>query len=174
MGAGPAPTAARVVAGDLDAFVERLRRAAYEEGEAAGRRAEREGAARRLDEAAERADAAGGEAAADLAHTAVQLALEIARQLVRREVDAGRHDLERIVRDTLAAAGAGRGACVVHLHPSDVEALRGARFRSGTRLQADVGVARGDVHVETSLGLMVREIDDALAAIGARLAEELS
>ena len=47
------------------------------------------------------------------------------------------------------------------------------RFRTGTRIQADEGVSRGDVHVETSLGLLVREAFGALESIEQRLLEEL-
>ena len=85
----------------------------------------------------------------------------------------GGHDIEKIVREALAAASAGRSRCVIHVHPDDFEALRDARFRSGTSVQADIGVARGDVHVEAPMGLMVREIDEAIDAISQRLREEL-
>lgn len=131
------------------------------------------GAARALAEAGERLDAFREEAGGRLAASAAELAVEIARRLLRVEVDAGRYDLERIVRETLAAASVERASCVVHLHPDDLEALHGVRFRTGTRVQADVGVARGDVHLETTLGLFVRELDGALDSIAERLREDL-
>ena len=64
-------------------------------------------------------------------------------------------------------------ACVVHLHPEDARKLESVPFRSGTRIQADIGVSRGSVHVETPMGLMVRELDSALDAIAERVREEL-
>jgi len=114
------------------------------------------------------------EARASLARTATELAIEIARVLLRREIAQGSYDLERIVRETLSEAAVGRGPCVVHLNPEDHARLVGARFRSGTRLEADEGVSRGDVHVETSVGLLARDVDAALEAIGTRLREELA
>ncbi len=114
------------------------------------------------------------ESRAALARTAAELALEIARTLLRTELARGNYDLERMVRETLGEASVGRSACVVHLHPADHARLADVRFRSGTRLEPDEGVARGDVHVETTLGLLVRDMDGALEAIGKRLQEELA
>lgn len=157
----------------LEAVVQR----AWERGRARG---VREGAEQARDEAlatleraVERVEAAREQALASLSRTAVELAVEIARSLLRHEVREDRYDLERIVRQTLEEAGVGRGPCVVHLNPLDVERLKDVRFRTGTTIQADEGVARSDVHVETSLGLMVRETMGALEEIEKRLQEEL-
>lgn len=140
------------------------------EGERRGR-AEAGGA---LEAAIERLQAFEQEAHAALAATAVELGVQIARTLLRGEIQHDRHDIERVVRTTLAEAATGRAPCVVHLHPADHARLAETKFRSGTRIEPDVGVAKGDVHVETSLGLLVRDIDDALAAIARRLKEELA
>jgi flagellar biosynthesis/type III secretory pathway protein FliH len=48
------------------------------------------------------------------------------------------------------------------------------RFRAGTELEPDDAVARGDVHVETPHGLLVRETSEALRSIHERLLGELS
>ena len=64
-------------------------------------------------------------------------------------------------------------ACEVHLHPTDFAKLADTRFRSGTQLFADEGVPLGDVHVESTLGLLVRDTTDSLAAIEQRLLEDL-
>jgi flagellar biosynthesis/type III secretory pathway protein FliH len=131
-------------------------------------------AAAALDAACARLDQAREEAAASLALHAVQLAVEIAQTLVRAEVSAGRHDLEAIVREALAASGVGRGDCVVHLNPLDAAAVADVRFRAGTRIEADEAVRRGDVQVSTPHGLLVREIPEALRSIHERLLGELS
>lgn len=102
---------------------------------------------------------------------AVRLSLEIARHLLRSELQAGRYDLERIVRETLHASGVGRGSCVVHLNPADVEKLAHVAFRSGTKIEADPEVSCGDVHVSNEHGLLVRDIDECLESIGERLRE---
>ena len=135
--------------------------------------AERDSAVDAFRCALERLEAFGEAARRDLARTSVELALAISKRLLRTEVVHGNMDLEGVVREALQAASTERGACVVHLNPVDLEALSGVPFRAGTELRGDVEVARGDVHVETSLGLVVRELDQALDSIGERLLEEL-
>jgi len=157
----------------VEVVAERVRERALAEGVVQGMAIAQEREAKALAEAAERLDTRREEIAGELAHSALELGVAIARQLVRAEVNRGGHDIESIVREALAAASTGRSQCVIHVHPDDFEALRDARFRSGTSVQADIGVARGDVHVEASMGLMVREIDEAIDSISARLREEL-
>lgn len=139
---------------------------------AAGQRAALEAATARLEAAAERVERQAEAARAQLARAGTELGLEIARTLLRAEVARGHYDLEKLVRETLAQSGVGRGACVVHLNPADHARLADVRFRSGTRLEPDPGVAQGDVHVETALGVLVRDLDAALEAIAERLREE--
>lgn len=165
-----AVTEARLVAHGAEAVAEHgLARA-----RAAGERAGREGAGELLDQAVAHLAALAEEFQAALARTAAELALEIARTLLRTEIARGSYDLERIVRETLGEASVGRSACVVHLHPADHARLANVRFRSGTRLEPDEGVSRGDVHVETPLGVLVRDLDGVLEAIGKRLREDLA
>ena len=157
----------------VEAIAECVRERALAEGIVQGMAIAREREAKALAEATQRLEERREELAGELAHSALELAVAIARQLVLAEVNRGGHDIEKIVREALAAASAGRSRCVIHVHPDDFEALRDARFRSGTSVQADIGVARGDVHVEAPMGLMVREIDEAIDAISQRLREEL-
>ncbi len=157
----------------MDLAVERLRDEAHAEGVARGMEIAQEHAAKALADAVARLDAYREEAAASLAKTSVELAVEIARHLLCVEIEAGRHAVERIVRETLLASAVGRGVCVVHVHPDDAADLASATFRSGTRIEPDIGVKRGDVHVETPNGLFVRDLDDALAAIEERILETL-
>jgi flagellar biosynthesis/type III secretory pathway protein FliH len=139
---------------------------------AAGERTGRAQAGALLDQAVTRLAALETDARDQLARAATELALEIARTLLRREIPRGNYDLETIVRETLAEAATGRSACVVHLNPADLARLAEVRFRSGTRLEPDEGVPRGDVHVETALGLLVRDLDASLDSIAKRLQEE--
>ncbi len=171
---GAAPTRVQLAAGALDDVVARRLEAARAEGVACGQSQDRARAALALDAACERLDQAREQAAALVARTAVDLAVEIARTLVRSEIDAGRHNLEAMVREALAASGAGRGACVVHLHPLDAAELADVKFRAGTALEADDAVLRGDVHVSTPQGLLVRELDEALRSIRERLRAEVA
>lgn len=162
--------AAQLLAHGAGAVQELVLARARAEGERRGR----EAAAGVLDQAVARLRTLEQEAHVVLARTAAELALEIARTLLRSELARGNYDLETIVRETLGEAAVGRSPCVVHLNPSDHARLAELRFRSGTRLEPDEGVARGDVHVETALGLLVRDLDGILEAIGKRLQEELS
>ncbi len=168
-----APAGVRVVDGTttwaFEAVVRRRIEAAEARGVELGRRAELEAAAGALFDAAKRLDGAVDEARAEVGRSAVDLALEIARTLLRVEVDAGRYDLETIVRESLAASGVGRASCTVHLHPGDLERLAGTSFRAGTELEADTSVARGDVQVAMADGLLVRDLERAVAMIGERL-----
>jgi len=130
-------------------------------------------AAGALDQAVEQLEAARTEALENLSGEAVTLAVEIAQHLLRAEIQAGNYDMERIVRDTLATADVGRQSCVVHLNPEDCERLADISFRSSTVLEGDPEVPQGDVHISTQLGLIVRDLDDTLRAIGERLREGL-
>lgn len=169
-----APSALRIV----DAAEVRARSEAEARGHARGL-ADGEaralaGAMRRIDDAVEELRLARETSDRAVIEDSTRLALAIAREIVRTEIDAGRYDLERIVREALAASGAGRGACVVHLNPADVERLSGVAFRVATRLESDPEVAPGDVHVSTQRGTLVRDVDAALATLAERFQEELS
>jgi len=180
------PVEVRVAGDDLDRISRRVLAeelaAAERRGVAEGRRQlseEARSAVRALDKAASELEAAHERAERELeakkrelGEFAVRLAVEIARHLLRAEIDAGRYDLDRIVRETLAESGVGRGNCVVHLAPEDHAALEGARFRGGTVLEQDPSVPRGDVHVTTPDGIFVRDLDAALRRLADRLRGE--
>lgn len=168
------PASAALVEGAFDAWLARRCASAREAGVLEGEVRAQRRAAQALDAACAQLESASQRAAEELTHSAVQLVLEIARVVLRRELDAGHYDLERIVRETLAFANVGRGSCVVHLNPADAAALADIRFRQGTTIEADADVARGDVHVTTPRGLLVREIDEALRAIGERIQGDLA
>jgi flagellar biosynthesis/type III secretory pathway protein FliH len=176
--AGASVTAVRPVSVEpgesaVDRVIERLCDEAHARGVAEGIALAHERAARALCEATEALERRADEAAAAVASTAVELAVEVARHLVRAEVDAGRHDVERIVRETLAAGRVGRAECTVHLHPNDAAALAGVAFRSGTKIEPDVGVGRGEAQVVTPNGLLVRDLDECFADIRRRMRSAL-
>lgn len=170
------PREARLTDGDLGGALQRLldeeRRKAFASGREAGAREMLAGAAGVLNQATERLDEARTEALAALGSDAIELAMEIARQILRHEIPEGSYDLERIVRDTLALSGTGRGIVTVHLHPADAASLAEVRFRTGTTIEADEGVTRGSVHIATPHGLLVRDIDEVLGSIGEALRGE--
>ena len=173
---GAEPCGARLLEGSLEdglsAHVAAREARAREAGRRAGLAEARAGAVGALAAAAERLDRAREAALDGVVHQTVDLALEIARTLLRCELPEGRYDLEGMVREALGFSGVERGRCVVHLNPEDAARLEGVAFRAGTELEADPGVARGSVHVTTPQGLLVRDLDEAVRAIGERLHAE--
>ncbi len=156
----------------LDAVIRTQREAAFQAGVQAGLQQALESSAARLDQAVEHMTSQHAEASAALNRTAVELALGIARSIIRREQLAGNYDMETIVREALHASGTGRNPCTVHLNPVDFEELKQLQWRNGTHLEADEGVAQGDVQVETGMGLLVRDTRTALDSIYRSLQEE--
>jgi flagellar biosynthesis/type III secretory pathway protein FliH len=170
-----APRAARLASVGLDELERRLAESERERLREEGRRAAAVDAAGALERAVERLEAAREEALARMTDDTVQLAVEIARALLHVELEAGRYDLERVVRDALSASGVRRGdSVVVHLCPDDLERLQDVSFRAGTQLVADGELGRGEVHVTTPHGVLVRDIDIALDGVLERIRADLS
>ena len=130
-------------------------------------------AAAALDRTVESLEAARERAEDAIASDAVELAVEIARQIVKLRFDAGEYDLETIVRSTLAASNGRTSRCVVHVHPDDADQLRGVTFRGETEILPDPTLSRGNVHLETPRGLLVRDADAAIDEIREQLLEDL-
>lgn len=174
---GALPRAARLGATSLDALARAMDDARIA-ASLAGERARAHGEATRtaaeaLNRAAARLDEARERAVETLSADAVALGVEIARQILKVEIQASHYDLEQIVRATLAASDVKRGHCVVHLHPDDAAMLEGIVFRGETVLHPDGEIPRGTVQVETPRGLLVREPDAALEEIREQLLEDL-
>lgn len=106
-----------------------------------------------------------------ITETAVTIALEIARQILRVELEEGRYELQTVVRECLAKGTRGRGACQVHVSPTDYERLQDMRLRAATELLADPGLSLGEVRVESPQGLVVRDPESVLERITEALAE---
>lgn len=148
-------------------------RRSFEAGRLAGRQEALQGVAPLLERALADLETQREQATARLAQDAATLAVEIAREITRSEIRAGRHDIERIVREALAASGVGRGEAQVHVHPTDAARLAEVPFRANTTVEADPSLRVGDVHVTCARGVLVREIDDALNTLRERLRQEL-
>ena len=149
------PTGVRLAEGNLESFIQHE----VDAGFARGRAEALSGAAALVEEAATRIDQAREEALLAVPGFAARFAEEIARQLLHIELAAGRHEIEAMVRETLAESGIGRGECIVHVNPQDAERLEGVVWRRGTTLEADPNVPLGTVQVTTTSGLLVRDVD---------------
>lgn len=130
-------------------------------------------AAAALEAAGDRITEAIDRAEESLSTDAIELGVEIARQILKVEIAASNYDLERLVRSTLGASDVKRGHCVVFLNPDDIEMIDGVTFRKETELRSDASVPRGSVHVETPRGLLVRDPNAALEEIREQLLEDL-
>ena len=68
----------------------------------------------------------------------------------------------------------GRGECVVHVCPEDAKRLEDVPWRSGTVVEADTSLSPGGVQITTPRGLLVRDMELALASIREQLLEEFA
>jgi len=160
---------------ELDVELDRARLdAAYERGRSDAVREAELGAARALDDQAAELQASTERAVEEISRDAVLLAVEIAGQLLKVRIAAGEYDLERIVRSALDDSGVGRSSCTVHLHPDDFARMQEVDFRSSTELESDSEMKRGEVHVSTPRGLLVRDLDAALETVREQLLEDLA
>ncbi len=109
----------------------------------------------------------------DGADAVLGLAVEIARQVVRREVTVARDLLLPLVRDAVAAVIDQQAHPRVHLNPQDLELiaadLDADGLCKGCRFIADARVERGGCRVETQQG----EIDGGVTTRWRRVMEAL-
>ncbi len=109
----------------------------------------------------------------ELVQSSISLGLAVASELVRREIDGDRHDIEGIVRQCLAEANVGRQPMRLALHPDDAARLKEVRFSADVELTVDPQVRKGDALVTSSIGTLVRDVDESLANVGRALHAEL-
>lgn len=154
-------------------IVELAREEGYAAGVREGRTPGRDAASLALENAVEALERTAEELREEAAREAAVLATEIAGYILHQEIESGRYDVERVVREVLRESAVGREECIVHLNPEDVASLEGVKFRAGTKLVEDVDVPRGNVQVSTPRGLMVRDVDDAVRSIRERILADL-
>jgi flagellar assembly protein FliH len=157
---------------------EEARQAGYREGEAAGRsRAAAEVQpvlARLADGIAEIARLRPRllrECEAEL----VQLALGIARRILRRELSVDPGALQGLVKGALDQLPA-QDLCRVRAHPELEPGIRKClerEGRSGIEVVADPALERGGILLETARGKLDASLDTQLAEIGRGLADRL-
>lgn len=123
----PEPEVDAQPAVDLAAEYARIEAEAHAAGFAAGYR---DGAARaaqettRLAAIAQEAQNALGRTAAQVSHELLDLALEVARQIVRTELKVRRESLIAVVREAIDCLPHGAASPQLMLHPDDVELVR--------------------------------------------------
>jgi flagellar biosynthesis/type III secretory pathway protein FliH len=172
------PTRVRAVEGSLEEFgvlLESNRETALKEAAyAKGLFDAGQFSAKALDQATAALEEMRAEMSERLAETAALLSVEVLQELLRVELVAKNYDITAIVRTTIAEAGHAPGAMALHVHPDDAIQLESVPFRTGTTIEADPTVRRGDVQLHTSGGLLVRDMDACAAAIRERILAEVS
>ncbi|MBE9608810.1 FliH/SctL family protein [Chitinilyticum piscinae] len=136
--------------------IEAIQRQAHEEGYQAGLQTGRQQAEveqRRLQQLADEYGEWLQQAEAALAEEVLDLALVVARQVLRDAYAADRKILLPGIREALAALPAARAPARLHLHPDDCELLQGDLKLELTddvwRLIPDPALAPGGVRIET-------------------------
>jgi flagellar assembly protein FliH len=172
--------AARIA--ELEEQVERratlARQEGFREGEAAGRSraaAEAQPAleklARSIEEVARLRPRLLRETEAEL----VELAMGIARRILRRELSVDAEALQGLVRGALEKLSA-REICRIRAHPELEPGIRRCLEResqSGIQVIGDATLERGGILVETSRGKLDASLETQLAEIGRGLADRL-
>jgi flagellar assembly protein FliH len=142
-------------------------RAGYEEGRGAARQE-----AERLGQAAARLDQALAELEQATAEELLQLALELARQVVRREIGAQPDAILDVVRDALAQLPHQNAA--IFLNPEDAALVRSYLGETlahvGHRVHEDPKLARGDCILEAGGS----QVDGTVATRWKRVLESLN
>lgn len=164
--------------------IEQIHREAYEEGLAAGQAAgQAEGLARGAAELRRRVEVLDGvlrelgtplaELDEQMVESVGELALLIARHLVRRELKATPGEVVGVVRETLRHLPVASRGTVVHLNPDDVELVASAlsigEDSAGWRLEPDPLVTRGGCIVHTETSRIDASVETRLAQIASKM-----
>jgi flagellar assembly protein FliH len=174
--------AARRIA-ELEALVERratqARQEGFREGEASGHRlaaAEAQPAleklARSIEDVARLRPRLLRESEAEL----VELAMSIARRILRRELSVDAEALQGLVRSVLDKLST-REICRIRAHPELEPGIRRCLERetqSGINVIGDATLERGGILVETSRGKLDASLETQLGEIGRGLADRLA
>ena len=166
------PSGVRIADRSLDALAA-TRRAEYEERlRAEGFQLATQGPIECLERALEAIEADREEMLTKLAEHAAQIGVEIAQELLRKELKEANYDIKAIVRSVLEETSVG-GPHTLRVNPEDAAVLEEVSFRTGTVVEADPTVRRADVHLQTAQGVLVRDIDACLATIRENLHEAM-
>jgi flagellar biosynthesis/type III secretory pathway protein FliH len=173
VGSTPAVNAS-IKPGALQDYLEGVREGELETARTEGHAEALQGLGLSLTDAVEALEAQRESCVADVASAAVELGIGIARSLVRSELANESHDIEAIVREVLTATTDGRTTTVIRVSESDAARLKEVSFRAATEVIADESVSTGSARVETPQGVLVRDIDESLRAISARLTAQVA
>jgi flagellar assembly protein FliH len=106
----------------------------------------------------------------------VSLAVDIARQVIRRELELQPESLLPVATEALRAFGEGASQLEVWVHPSDAqmlaEHLKGQPGVTGLKVHEDAGMARGGCRIEADTGVADATFEARWQAVMASLGRE--
>lgn len=109
----------------------------------------------------------------ELEKNIVALTIQIARQLVRREMKTTPGEIVAVVREALGILPVSALQPRIYLHPEDAEVVRSALSVSDAEqswtIVEDLSMTRGDCRVETRSSLIDASVDARLSAIAAKI-----
>lgn len=107
----------------------------------------------------------------ELEQEVISLSLEIARLVVKREVEVDPTALASLVRAGMQQLpNAGQSQVSVHLHPLDANVLRELTIQpEGVEFLDDVGLKRGDCRIVSGASTVRSGVNDWLEVMGAEL-----
>ena len=169
-----------------DVDLEAIEKTAYENGFREGEQSGREAAERKLEEpmknyAASIAEIQGlrEKLFAQAERDVVQLAIEVAKKIVHREIQADPQIIQTLVNVALSHV-AETGSATIRLHPSDHEALSQTHkelqegAERGLELKADKSMERGGCLIQTDCGDVDARIEEGFREIQRGFFESLN
>ncbi len=159
------PTAEEIEAIQREAWEEGYR-AGHAEGLAAGQ-AEIEARAARWQELVNSLTQPLEATAGELETALIELALALAKQLVRREMKTQPDEIIPVVREALGALPTAAREVVVHLHPEDAALVRATIHSPGSfwRIEEDGAISRGGCVVVTSTSRVDATLERRIAQL---------
>lgn len=159
--------------------IARIRAQAFQSAYAEGLAAAYADAAHRVQEEAGRVRQLCDELAAPLAkvddavvEAVAELAITIARHLVRRELKHSPGEVVGVVREAMRQLPLATRRARIHLHPEDLVLVQDAlaiRADTAWELEADPLVTRGGCVVETETSRVDAQVESRIAAIASRM-----
>lgn len=103
----------------------------------------------------------------------VDLAIQIARKVLMQEIQAGRYEIDPIVKEALASLPV-RQEVLVRLHPADLASCElarqgGAEAPGAVRFVGDASIPKAHCLLETSQGVVESTVDGHLVRVAQAL-----
>lgn len=161
--------------------MEEIHRQAYEEGLALGKREGLEHGRAQVQEQLKHIEAIAGYLAGPLSELdnqlvdeVVELAMTIARHIIRREIKTDPGQVVAVVREAMGQLPVASRHVRIHVHPEDAVLLRDGLVLndgsdSGWELVEDPGLARGGCRIETETSRVDATLERRLGSIVAEM-----